>query len=550
MNAFDTRLINDLFPEMPESFEKSVQKALKKTGAQKRTVQPWKIVSVVAAVAAVAASFMLVLTSAFRTGQKHEIAPGTSMPDGTVEVGLPHASVEPDWQWNTEIFAADLQDSRYTQEDAEQCGRCILSFLHEIGESEPDELWIIRMKSTESFLPQDDTGNYMSCVLVLAQSKFGASDGPDLYCIQGHADGEVLWGTIDGAPGPHRVLAEAYGQQRWMVFGTNTESNGAPIGHIEAGYLTGGEPGTDVEFGALLTTEEERKPFETSRHLDRLTEYYLVTDGVSDPASLLNLSLLLVTADSSYAFPIRDNVPELQALTAEEAAATRKDLDALMQPRPTPTPVAGTVVTNLCNLNDGDLARYADAVLAWLKTGGTKPKALWLCGYAPFAFSEENPTDEAYLLAQYEFEGETGPELFLYRDGAILWQTTGYDPFAINTVYDPIKDQNCVFGASPYYDNGPVPVKEVKLSLSSDSGAVHWASQDGISFAMELPLETVLSRLGGQQRTSARECFLCPYPKGMTITGIAFTAQNGDVYAPAVDTVNHLVVHTAPDQNP
>ena len=87
MNAFDTRLINDLFPEMPESFEKSVQKALKKTGAQKHTVQPWKIVSVVAAVAAVAASFMLVLTSAFQTGQKHEIAPGTSMPDGTVEVG-------------------------------------------------------------------------------------------------------------------------------------------------------------------------------------------------------------------------------------------------------------------------------------------------------------------------------------------------------------------------------------------------------------------------------------------------------------------------------
>ena len=386
----------------------------------------------------------------------------------------------------------------------------------------------------------------MSCVLVLAQSRFGASDGPDLYCIQGHADGEVLWGTIDGAPGPHRVLAEAYGQQRWMVFGTNTESNGTPIGHIKAGYLTGGEPGTDVEFGALLTTEESRKPFVNSKHLDRLTEYYLVTDGESDPSSILNRTLLLVTSQASYTFPIRDNVPELQALTAEEAAAIRKDLDALTRPRPTPTPVAGTTVTNLCNLGDGEIQRYADAVLAWLKAGGTEPQTLWLCGYAPFSFSEEEPTDEAYLLAQYEFEGETGPELFLYKDGTILWQTTGYDPYAINTVYDPIEDQNCVFGESPYYDNGPVPVKEVKLSLSSDSGTVHWASQDGISFAMELPLETVLSRLGGQQRSSAREYFLCPYPKNMTITGITFIAQNGDSYSPAVDTVNRLAAKNVP----
>lgn len=542
MNAFDTRLLNNLFPDMPASFETGVHKALKKAGVKPKTDRPFWIAATAIAATAAAASLLLVLTSAFRGNRHNEVAPGPS----AQATALPRASSQPDWQWNTGIFAADLQDSRYTQEDAERCGRCILSFLHEIGESEPDELWIIRMKSTESFLPQDDTGNDRSCVLVLAQSRFGESDGPDLYCIQGHADGEVLWGTIDGAPGPHRVLAEAYGQQRWMVFGTNTESNGTPIGHIKAGYLTGGEPGTDVEFGALLTTEESRKPFVNSKHLDRLTEYYLVTDGASDPSSILNRTLLLVTSQASYTFPIRDNVPELQALTAEEAAAIRKDLDALTRPRPTPTPVAGTTVTNLCNLGDGEIQRYADAVLAWLKAGGTEPQTLWLCGYAPFSFSEEEPTDEAYLLAQYEFEGETGPELFLCKDGTILWQTTGYDPYAINTVYDPIEDQNCVFGASPYYDNGPVPVKEVKLSLSSGSGTVHWASQDGISFAMELPLETVLSRLGGQQRSSAREYFLCPYPKNMTITGITFIAQNGDSYSPAVDTVNRLAAKNVP----
>ncbi len=551
MNTFDTRLLNNLFPETPASFEKSVHKALKKAGVEKTSVKPWKIVSIAVAASAVAASFMLVLLSAFRGTPSNELAPGASAQ--AISTPLPRASEEP--EWNTPILAAVSEDSRYTQEDADRCGRAILSFLREIGESEPDELWIIRMKSTESFLPADDTGSYTSCVLVLARSRFDATDGPNLYCVQNQADGKVLWGTIDGSPGPHRVLAEVYGQKRWMVFGSNTESGGEHLGHIVAGYLTGGEPGTDVEFSAILSAEQERTPFNGSKHLDQLLEYYLVSDGASDPASILNLSLLLVTSTSSYAFPIRDTVSEVQALTAEGAAAIRRKTDALTQPRPTPTPNAGTLVTNLTDLSDGDISYYADAILKCLESSGTAPKTLWICGVHVFGSDQPHPSgarptgDAAYVLAQYTFEGETGPELFLVQNGSVRWQTSGYDPFRINAVYDPINEQNVAFGASYAYSNGPVAAKEGKIVIAPE-GAANASQYQWLSFPMQLPLNEVQARIAGQSYADARESFICPYPKNMQIYGLVFFGTDDHYYKPSDDeTVNMLAVsQVAPQQ--
>ena len=88
MNAFDTRLINDLFPEMPASFEQSVQKALKKAGVERKRTNPLRIASTAIAVAAVAAAFVLVLTSALRSNGHHEVAPGPS----AQATALPRAS--------------------------------------------------------------------------------------------------------------------------------------------------------------------------------------------------------------------------------------------------------------------------------------------------------------------------------------------------------------------------------------------------------------------------------------------------------------------------
>ncbi len=555
MNAFDTRLLNDLFPEMPESFDRRVHKTLDAIGAKQKTVRPLHIASAAVA-AAVAASFLLVLTSALRDQPQHAVSPDRTAPSAVIgetpdQTNLPAASAEPRWSGNTAILSAVPEEGHYSEQDVNRFGRCILSFLHSFGESEPEELWVVAVRSAESEESTDGAS-----VLVLAQYRFDAHAGPDLFCIQSHPDGEVLWGTIDGAPGPHRVLAQVGGRQQWVLFGSNTLANGESIGHISAGYLTGGAPGTDVEFSAILSTDAAREAFRTSRYARQLPEYYLVKDGGTDPDAVLDRSLMLVSSDTNVAFPIRDSVMEMECLTAQEAKAIRAHIDAIAaateEPYVPPTPTAGATVVNLTDLNDASAMPYTDAVLAWLRSrhDGVEPDTLWLCAVAPFAFPEEAPTDEAYVLAQYGFNGETGPELFFVKDGTVLWQTFGYDPFRINTVYDPIKDQNAVFGASPYFDNGPVSVKEAKLTLESEDGSVSRAIQDDVGFWMELPLADVNTRLNGRQTEWAREFFICPYPKNMKIVQISFTAQNEEVYYPDVKTVNHLDAHTAQDQNP
>ena len=538
MNAFDTRLKNNLFPEMPASFSNRVQKALKTAGVEQKSARPlWIAATAVAAVAA-AASLLLVVTNAIRDGgRQNELAP-VDTPQTGIETSVPHSSMGPDWNWNTSILSAVNKEAQYTDADVEHYGRAILSFLHELGESEPEELWILCVRSTENFLPANDTGSYVKCELVLAQSSFEPTDGPNLYCIQKHADGEVLWGTIDGSAGPHRVLAKAYGQQRWFFFGSNTNAAGESLGHVSAGYLTGGEPGTDVEFGASLSTDEAREPFKISRHFQQLREYYLVTDGSADLDDAPDLSLLLVTEHSNYAYPIRTGVPELTVITAEEASGLHQHLETIAAQ--TAKPYDGTNVKNLTVQSDGIAASYADAILAWLKQGGIEPKDLWICGAAPFAYAEENPTDEAYVLAQYTFDGEAGPELFYCQNGTIRWQTNGYDPFRLNTVYDPIRQQNCVFGASPFFDNGPVPVKDAEITY----GTAEWSQTNG--FSVELPLHEVQTRLAGEHAEWAGEFFLCPYPKETSILSLTFTAHSGETYAPALDTVNTLIASVAP----
>ena len=547
MNAFDIRIQNGLFPDPPQTYSDCVQKALRAAGVRQKPKRRIPVVQLAIAAAAVAASLAVIVVGAVIRGSAPDVRPGTSAgtnlpPTPPANGGLPLASDEPGWNGATQIFTAKDPDGRYTDGDAEHFGRCILSFLRECGESEPDELWILRIRPVYETLAADDTASYGSNVLVLAQSKFGESDGPDLYCIQGALDGEVLWGTQDGTVGPCRVLGSFQGRQRWVLFGSNTDANGS-LGHIRGCYLTGGGEGTDIEFSAFLSGDESRKPFETSRHPERLGEYYLTVVMETDLNGVLDRSLLLVTEKSNYAYPIRDNVPEMNVLTAEDAAQIREDLNALTN-EPVEPQNGETKIYNLTKQPLDTAEAYTKAVLSWLKRRGQEPEELWLCAAAELAFPEEKPTLEAYLLCMYEFEGETGPELFFYKDGAILWQTTGYDPFCINTVYEPVKQMNLVFGFSPAYDNAPLAMEKGQLTLqSADAGTF---ADDSTLFYPERPLEELPARLSGSRHPEMmREAFIHPYSKDFTLKGCVFTTKDGRKFT-APDGVNVLNLNIPP----
>ena len=533
MSTFDIRLKNGLFPDMPESYTNCVHRALEKVGVKpKRRIS---IVSVAIAAASIAASFAVILTGAVLHHQSPESRPGNNVGTdvASTPASVPMASAEPGWNGTTQIIAAKDPDEHYSDADADRFGRIILSFLHECGESEPEELWILRMRPLFETLPTDDTVSYIASVLVLAQSRFGESDGPDLYCIQAHNDGEVLWGTQDGSFGPQRVLSESNGQKRWMIFGTNSTEDGS-MGHIKAGYLTGGEDGTDIEFSAFLTNDESRKPFADSRHTDRLSEYYLTVVGESDLEHVLDLSLLLITDRSNYAFPIRDHVPELVTVSAADATRIRENIENLSS---NTAKNDETTVYNLSNQTSDAAEAYAEAILHWLALRGTKPDELWICGTAQFAFSQEEPDDKAYILAMYEFDGETGPELFCWHNGTILWQTTGYDPYCLNTVYDPAFGMNCLFGFSPAYDNGPIAMEKGQFTVEH---AGETFKNDSTLFCPERPLAELKRLLSGSKHTEwMRESFICPYPKDYRLKNCVFTTEDGRTFS-APDGVNVL----------
>ena len=546
MNAFDIRMKTGLFPEPPASYRKCVQNALNMTGAQIKPKRRFSVAHIAIAAAAVAASLAVILLGAALRKGAPDVRPGSSVgtdlpPTPPVSGSLPLASMEPGWTGSTRIFSAVSQEGRFTEEDTDRYGKIILSFLRDCGESEPEELWILIVRSTLGLLPENDTGSYMSCVLVLAQSRFEAGDGPDLYCIQTHADGEVLWGTQDGSSGAHRVLGTVYGQQRWWVFGSNSDAFGTSLGHIKGGYLTGGEPGTDVEFSAFLSTDANREPFRNSKYFDRLFEYYLVTDGMADTTHLLNRSLLLVTEQSNYAYPIRDNVPELHVLTRADVELIRENNN---NHRTHLDRSGETAVFDLTNVDADSSKAYADAVLDWLNRGGKEPEELWLCAAVQFAFSEQYPTDEAYLLCLYEFDGETGPELFLYKDGEILWQTAGYDPYFVNTLYDPVKNINCAFGFSAAFDNGPLAMEKGQLTLrGADVGTF---ADDSTRFYPERPLEELSGLLSGSKhKDAAREAFIHPYSRDFELVECVFTTKDGREFS-APDGVKVLTVKTEP----
>ena len=234
-------------------------------------------------------------------------------------------------------------------------------------------------------------------------------------------------------------------------------------------------------------------------------------------------------------------MPELHVLTRADVELIRENNNNL---RTHLDRNGETYVFNLTNVDADSSKAYADAVLDWLNRGGKEPEELWLCAAVRLAFPEQYPTDEAYLLCLYEFDGETGPELFLYKDGEILWQTAGYDPYFVNTVYDPVKKMNCAFGFSAAFDNGPLAMERGQLTLrGADVGTF---ADDSTRFYPERPLEELSGLLSGSKhKDAAREAFIHPYSKDFELVKCVFTTKDGREFS-APDGVKVLTVKSEP----
>ncbi len=369
-------------------------------------------------------------------------------------------------------------------------------------------------------------------ILVLAQSSFEDEDGPDLYCISAHADVGVLWGTVGSAKYPNRVSVSMDGQFVNVLYGTNAILGEPPLSHITRGAITNDDRSSDVEFSACLSSADKQAAFGSSAHFDPACDAFLVQ--LAEPSALDRL-LRLETEDGVYSVDIRTGVFEQSVVTAAEAALHRQELDRLAAQAQS-SPAAECETLNLTTLSGETAARYLDVLSTTLQSHDIHPRRIWLEGVMQFAYPQDAPADDAYLLAQYEFEGETGPELFCYKNGAIAWMTRGFDPYCLNTVYDPIGNQSVAFGHSYCYDSSAISMREGHLSLSD--GTV-------IDFQAELPLNEVLLRvgLGSPYFASAREAFLCLYGGDAAAVSVETVAGDGHIFFPQREPeVNVLTV--------
>ena len=141
------------------------------------------------------------------------------------------------------------------------------------------------------------------------------------------------------------------------------------------------------------------------------------------------------------------------------------------------------------------------------------------------------------MLAQYTFEGATGPELFLYEDGRIRWMTRGYEPESVNVLVDEECHITVLFGVSNAYDGRALPMTEGTVTIAGDEPR---------TFGPVLPLEKVQQIVEeGPNYDYAREFYLCSLPNGGEVTGMTIEAA-GKTFA-CTGRVNTLSLHAVMD---
>lgn len=521
---FDNRLQNDLFPEMPRSFERKLQEAMENEGVKisKRPTVTSVFAGAVSLVAA-AAVLLIVLVGVMSGGKSGMNA---AAPGETAAV----TAAPMTWPWSPKVFTLSNGFEFKNEEKLETLYTNILYSLMGRGESEPDELWLCAVKSR---FVKEDTGDradgYLSGYYVLAQHAFGENDGPELYCLS--EDFEVLWCTEGSVPGPnHAVNPEgntyaAY--QGHFLYGTEPRIPEPGVPHVKRGLLVGSEPGTDIAFSMAASITEVQARLAGSAHLDAAREYFLLTVSAHDWDSVMeNPVLRFETLEGPVDVDMKNDLPKAMValgdrFTLDPVPTTDPNLTPTSAPDeepadPTPTADPNQVqgveywlsqnqplITDLtAEWDDKEAVEvYGQAVARALRVSGEEISArgIWVLGVER---DGEDPGEawpkNAYVLAWNVSDGETEPELFCYRAGRIVWRTAGADGARINVVYHG--GSTIAFGRSPAYDGEPLPMSYGKIVLA-DGGS------DQVTAI--LPLDEIRQRIpDGPYYDSARECFL------------------------------------------
>ena len=548
---FDNRLQNDLFPEMPISFERKLKEAMENEGVKvkKRPTATGVFTGAVSLVAA-AAVLLIVLVGVLSGGKSNPIqaaAPGETT-----------ATIAPR---KTKVFTLSTGFEFANEEKFQALYTAILDHLKQNGESEPDELWLCAIKSR---YVKEDTGyredGYFSGYYVLAQHTFGEKDGPELYCLS--EDFEVLWCTEGSAPGPNHAVNPEVDNYAGTYQGHFLYGMAPTTASVTRGALVGNNPKekTDVEFSMTAWFPRITERLAGSAHLDAAREYFLFTVSTHDWDSVIeNPILRFETAEGNVDVNMKTDLPKSTVVLGDrftfspiptfepnippEPTTTPDIPDPIptMDPNSTPKPmeITETKVLDLtgrtCLTGEPD---YEALILRALAANGVStPRELWLCAVDPFSENEDTNGLRALVLAQYTFEGATGPELFLYEDGRIRWMTRGYEPESVNVLVDEECHITVLFGVSNAYDGRALPMTE---------GAVTIAGDEPRTFGPVLPLEKVQQIVEeGPNYDYAREFYLCSLPNGGEVTGMTIEAA-GKTFA-CIGRVNTLSLHAVMD---
>ena len=550
-NEFGNRLQNDLFPEMPASFGRKLKEAMEKEGVKiRKRPSAAGILAGVVSVAAAAAVLLIVLVGVMSGGKSNPIqaaAPGETT-----------ATIAPR---KTKVFTLSTGFEFANEEKFQALYTAILDHLKQNGESEPDELWLCAIKSR---YVKEDTGyredGYFSGYYVLAQHTFGEKDGPELYCLS--EDFEVLWCTAGSAPGPNHAVNPEVDNYAGTYQGHFLYGMAPTTASVTRGALVGNNPKekTDVEFSMTAWFPRITERLAGSAHLDAAREYFLFTVSTHDWDSVIeNPILRFETAEGNVDVNMKTDLPKSTVVLGDrftfspiptfepnippEPTTTPDIPDPIptMDPNSTPKPMETTETKVLdltgrtCLTGEPD---YGALILRALAANGVStPRELWLCAVDPFSENEDTNGLRALVLAQYTFEGATGPELFLYEDGRIRWMTRGYEPESVNVLVDEECHITVLFGVSNAYDGRALPMTEGTVTIAGDEPR---------TFGPVLPLEKVQQIVEeGPNYDYAREFYLCSLPNGGEVTGMTIEAA-GKTFA-CTGRVNTLSLHAVMD---
>ncbi len=533
-NDFENRLQNDLFPQMPASFEHKLTETMENEGVriQKRPTSKGLLAGALGVVAA-AACLVMVLVSVLGGGKSKQNAAASGDASATQQTVQPTPEQTTLWNWDTKVIPLSSGFEFENQEKYEALYTGILRFLMIRGETEPDELWLCAIK------PRRVGEIAVDGYLVLAQHSFDQHEGPELYCVQ--ENGDVLWATEGSALGPNRTVNPQEDEETYahFIYGAEPMIAEPGVPHVKRGAVVGKEKGTDIEFSmaASITEVQNRLSAAGTAYPGAAREFFMVTVPASSWNNVMQAhTLRFETEEGNVDVNMETDLPLVATIQAPGPVADLSYWSPEMQEDESGLAPVEPTILDLTDDHYGAEAvqTYADAILLALRVMdlGT-PRELWICGVAYDLENEDGtPPDYVYILAEYAFDGGPFPELFYFNHGAIEWMTLGAETYDVNVVHH--NGNTLAFAVSPAYDGEPLAMNEASLNVKN--AAIY-------PIRAQLPLTQILDRVpAGSNRFAAREYFLwLGDGEELEVKALNVTAsKDGRSRSFTLDTVNVL----------